>query len=68
MLGKGDREKAERLEECVDVMEREYNKIWERIDEIDDMVLKREMMILSFGVREFMFIERECVELVKSFN
>lgn len=68
MLGKGDREKAERLEERVDVMEREYNKIWERIDEIDDTVLKRETTTLSFGVRELMFIERECVELVKSFN
>ncbi|CAN6888841.1 unnamed protein product [Brassica oleracea] len=68
MLGKGDREKAERLEESVDVMEREYNKIWERVDEIDDTVLKRETTTLSFGVRELMFIERECVELVKSFN
>ncbi|KAF3606914.1 hypothetical protein DY000_02051504 [Brassica cretica] len=68
LLGKGDREKAERLEERVGVMEREYNKIWERVDEIDDTVLKRETTTLSFGVRELMFIERECVELVKSFN
>ncbi|KAJ4892859.1 FtsH extracellular protease family [Raphanus sativus] len=59
-----DRERVE----SVDVVESEYNKIWERIDEIDDAVLKRETTTLSFGVRELMSIERECVELVKSFN
>jgi len=68
LLRKGAREKMEKLEESVDIMESEYNKIWERIDEIDDIILKKETTTLSFGVRELIFIERECVELVKSFN
>ncbi|EOA33079.1 hypothetical protein CARUB_v10016416mg [Capsella rubella] len=68
LLRKGAREKVEKLEESVDVMETEYNKIWERIDEIDDIILKKETTTLSFGVRELIFIERECVELVKTFN
>lgn len=68
LLRKGAREKVEKLEESVDIMESEYNKIWERIDENDDITLKQETTTLSFGVRELIFIERECVELVKSFN
>lgn len=68
LLSIGDKEKVEKLEERVDIRESEYNKIWERIDEIDDTVLKKETTTLSFGVRELIFIERECVELVKSFN
>lgn len=68
LLRKGAREKVEKLEESVDIMETEYNNIWERIDEIDDIILKKETTTLSFGVRELIFIERECVELVKSFN
>lgn len=68
LLIKGAKEKVEKLEERVDVIESEYNKIWERIDEIDDIILKKETTTLSFGVRELIFIERECVELVKSFN
>ncbi|KFK37857.1 hypothetical protein AALP_AA3G038200 [Arabis alpina] len=64
----GDREKVKKLEERVDAREREYNRIWERIDAIDDTVLKQETTTLSFGVRELIFIERECIELVNSFK
>ncbi|XP_010558735.1 PREDICTED: probable inactive ATP-dependent zinc metalloprotease FTSHI 5, chloroplastic [Tarenaya hassleriana] len=68
LLAKGEKERLKKLEERVDIMESQYGKIWEIIDEIDDTILKKETVTLSFGIRELIFIERECEELVKAFN
>ncbi|KZV49363.1 Metalloprotease m41 ftsh isoform 1 [Dorcoceras hygrometricum] len=47
--------------------EKEYNDIWERIDEIEDLISGKETMALSIGVRELVFLERECEALVVGF-
>nr|QKY65106.1 AAA-type ATPase family protein [Passiflora pittieri] len=65
---KGEKESLEKLEERVKVMNVEYDGNWERIREIDDDILTREIMAMSTGVRELCFIERESEELVKRFN
>ncbi|KAG4122252.1 hypothetical protein ERO13_D11G255200v2 [Gossypium hirsutum] len=69
--GKGQgqgRNTVEKLEEGIERMEEEYSRIWERIGEIEDEILRRETTALSIGVRELCFIERECEELVQRFN
>lgn len=47
--------------------ENEYDGIGERIDEIEDLISGKETMALSIGVRELLFIERECEALVEGF-
>ncbi|XP_073314829.1 probable inactive ATP-dependent zinc metalloprotease FTSHI 5, chloroplastic [Primulina huaijiensis] len=47
--------------------EKEYNSTGERIDEIEDLISGKETMALSIGVRELLFIERECEALVEGF-
>ncbi|KAG6396848.1 hypothetical protein SASPL_143005 [Salvia splendens] len=44
----------------------EYNDIWERIGEIEDLIESQETIALSIGVRELLSIERECEALVKN--
>lgn len=55
------------LEEKMRKIEREYNEIWDRIGEIEDQISRRETMALSIGVRELLFIERECEQLFEAF-
>ncbi|XP_054777160.1 probable inactive ATP-dependent zinc metalloprotease FTSHI 5, chloroplastic [Prosopis cineraria] len=65
-----DTEKArmEKLNERMRELERDYDEVWERVSEIDELILRRETVALSFGVREISFIERECEQLVKKFK
>ncbi|XP_012839642.1 PREDICTED: uncharacterized protein LOC105960020 [Erythranthe guttata] len=64
---KGGVAKIERLREGRRSLENEYNEIWERIGEIEDLSERKETMALSIGVRELLFIERECEALAESF-
>lgn len=66
--GKEKRENVERLEENLRRLEEEYNWIWDRIGEIEDRILRRETVALSFGGRELSFIEMECEQLVQGFT
>ncbi|KAI9077960.1 hypothetical protein K1719_040089 [Acacia pycnantha] len=63
-----EKERMERLDKRMRELERDYSEIWERVSEIDDLILRRETVALSFGVREISFIERECEQLVKKFK
>ncbi|KAL3651045.1 putative inactive ATP-dependent zinc metalloprotease FTSHI 5, chloroplastic [Castilleja foliolosa] len=63
--GGGDR--VERLREGRRGLEREYDDMAERIGEIEDLIERKEMVALSIGVRELLFIERECEGLVERF-
>ncbi|XP_059633376.1 probable inactive ATP-dependent zinc metalloprotease FTSHI 5, chloroplastic [Cornus florida] len=56
------------LEEEMGSGEKKYNEIWEKFDEIEDQILRRETMALSIGVREISFIARECELLVERFS
>lgn len=68
LAGKGEKERMEKLEESMRIMEEEYSRIWGRVGEIEDRILRKETMALSVGVRELCFIERECEGLVQKFN
>ncbi|CAA2987215.1 probable inactive ATP-dependent zinc metalloprotease FTSHI 5, chloroplastic [Olea europaea subsp. europaea] len=37
----------------------EYNEIWERIEEIEDSIVRKQTLALSIGARELLFIKRE---------
>ncbi|KAF4379841.1 hypothetical protein G4B88_012764 [Cannabis sativa] len=70
-LGNVDKELGdmkERLEASLKRLEQEYSSMWERIGEIEDVILRKETAAMSFGVRELCFIERECEQLVQGFN
>ncbi|PIA61144.1 hypothetical protein AQUCO_00300576v1 [Aquilegia coerulea] len=58
----------ERLEEKMNVAEKEYDEIWEKVGEIEDKILRRETLSFSVGIRELCFIERESQLLVENFN
>jgi hypothetical protein len=49
-------------------LEKKYNEILEKIDEIKDLISRKETMALSYGVLEVVFIERECEQLVERFK
>lgn len=66
--GKEIKEQIARLEENMNQLNEEYAKIWERIGEIEDQILRRDTMALSIGVRELSFITRECEQLVQRFR
>ncbi|GAA0147429.1 metalloprotease [Lithospermum erythrorhizon] len=59
--------KISKLDKSMKDGEIEYNEIWEKISEIDDLITRKETLALSIGVRELSFIERECQQLVKGF-
>lgn len=63
---KGGGDKLQRLREEKRSLEREYNDIWGRIGEIEDLIESQETIALSIGVRELLSIERECEALVKN--
>ncbi|XP_062084344.1 probable inactive ATP-dependent zinc metalloprotease FTSHI 5, chloroplastic [Humulus lupulus] len=66
-VGKELGDMSGRLEGSLKRLEQEYNSIWERVGEIEDMILRKETVAMSFGVRELCFIERECEQLVQGF-
>ncbi|KAL3738756.1 hypothetical protein ACJRO7_020171 [Eucalyptus globulus] len=37
----------------------EYDRIWERVGDVEDSIMRRETVAMSSGVREICFIERE---------
>lgn len=63
-----EKARMERLDNRMGELERDYNEIWERVSEIDDLIARRETVALSFGIREISFIERECEQLVSKFR
>lgn len=58
----------ERLENAIEVAEKEYNQLWEKVGEIEDMMLRRETLTYSVAIRELGFIERESELLVERFS
>ncbi|EPS73972.1 hypothetical protein M569_00780, partial [Genlisea aurea] len=64
---KGDADVILRLKQERRALEKEYNSIWEKIEEVEDLIFKKETLALSIGVRELSFIEKECEALVFSF-
>ncbi|XP_058082994.1 probable inactive ATP-dependent zinc metalloprotease FTSHI 5, chloroplastic isoform X2 [Magnolia sinica] len=62
------KEKIEKLEESMVVAEGEYNGIWEKVGDIEDVILRKETMAYSVGIRELSFIQRECEVLVERFE
>ncbi|OWM67334.1 hypothetical protein CDL15_Pgr000786 [Punica granatum] len=68
MVAKGETEKAERVAEKLGKLEEEYNGIWDHLAEIEDKISRKETVALSIGVREIVFIERECEALVERFK
>ncbi|KAK4484067.1 hypothetical protein RD792_011286 [Penstemon davidsonii] len=64
---KGGGDKIETLRMERRSWEKEYNDMWERIEEIEDMIARKETVAISIGVRELLFIERECEALVEGF-
>ncbi|KAL0409149.1 UNVERIFIED_CONTAM: putative inactive ATP-dependent zinc metalloprotease FTSHI 5, chloroplastic [Sesamum radiatum] len=65
-IGKGG-DRIERLRGERMSWEKKYNDILERIWDIEDLIAWKETMAFSIGVRELLFIERECEALVKDF-
>ncbi|KAJ1409365.1 P-loop containing nucleoside triphosphate hydrolase [Sesbania bispinosa] len=68
VLNEEEKARMERLEQRVGELEQEYNGIWERVGDIEDMISRRETVALSYGVMEISFIERECEKLVERFK
>ncbi|OVA16817.1 Peptidase M41 [Macleaya cordata] len=66
--GEEVKEQIKRLEEGMEIAEKEYSEIWEKVGEIEDRILRRETMAFSIGIRELSFIERETELLVERFN
>ncbi|KAK9136718.1 hypothetical protein Sjap_007312 [Stephania japonica] len=62
------KEQLARLEEGMNVAEKEYDRLWEKVGEIEDQMLRHETMALSIGVRELSFIEQESELLVERFG
>ncbi|OIW13804.1 hypothetical protein TanjilG_31693 [Lupinus angustifolius] len=63
-----DKERIVVLEKEVEGLETEYNGKWEKVNEIEDLIVTKETVALSYGVREINFIERECEKLVERFK
>ncbi|KAL0296467.1 UNVERIFIED_CONTAM: putative inactive ATP-dependent zinc metalloprotease FTSHI 5, chloroplastic [Sesamum radiatum] len=66
-IGKGGGDRIERLRDERMSWENKYNDILERIWDIEDLIAWKETMAFSIGVRELLFIERECEALVEDF-
>lgn len=56
------------FEEALSKLEDEYDRVWERVGDVEDSITRREMVAMSIGVREICFIERECEALVERFK
>lgn len=67
-LDEKEKARVERIEERVGELEDEYNGIWEKVGEIEDVISRKETVALSYGVREINFIERECEQMVERFK
>ncbi|XP_031484872.1 probable inactive ATP-dependent zinc metalloprotease FTSHI 5, chloroplastic isoform X2 [Nymphaea colorata] len=69
--GKEGREVTDRIKELemsISAAEAEYNGLWEKADEIDEEISRKETRVYSIVVRELMFIEKECETLVRRFK
>ncbi|KAI3698633.1 hypothetical protein L2E82_42328 [Cichorium intybus] len=56
-----------KLDETISNKEKDFMEISEETDEIEDQMSRRETIVLSIGVRELCFIERESIALVDNF-
>ncbi|CAN6469160.1 unnamed protein product [Victoria cruziana] len=66
--GKQVTDRIKELEMSVSAAEAEYNGLWEKVDEIDEEISRKETRVYSTVVRELMFIEKECETLVRRFK
>ncbi|KAI3864663.1 hypothetical protein MKX03_009183 [Papaver bracteatum] len=62
-----EKEKIRRLEKSMEAAEKEYDEIAVKIDEIEDMISRKETMAYSIGLRELSFIALEAELLVERF-
>lgn len=49
-------------------LEKKWNEILVKIDEMEDVISRKETVALSYGVLEICFIQRECENLVERFK
>jgi hypothetical protein len=49
-------------------LEKKWNEILVKIDEMEDVISRKETVALSYGVLEICFIEKECENLVERFK
>lgn len=64
--GKGGR-MLNRLRDQMSNLEKEYSDVWDRIEEIEELIERKETVAMSFGVHELLSIERHCVNLFEGF-
>ncbi|PKA60946.1 ATP-dependent zinc metalloprotease FtsH [Apostasia shenzhenica] len=62
------KENVQEIERSIAALEGEYNDLWEKVGEIEDVIMRRENLTYSIAVRELSFIERESELLVQRFN
>ncbi|XP_020580621.1 probable inactive ATP-dependent zinc metalloprotease FTSHI 5, chloroplastic [Phalaenopsis equestris] len=60
--------RAEELERKIGDLEKEYNDLLVKVEEIEDRMMRRETLTYSIAVRELSFIEKESEVLVRSFG
>lgn len=63
-----EKERIDELEGRLEELEREFNGLAENVQELDQRIEMRERFTISVGIREIMFVERECEELVGELN
>jgi len=56
------------LDKRMGELEKKWNEILVKIDEMEDVISRKETAALSYGVLEICFIERECEKLVERFK
>jgi len=56
------------LDKRMGELENKWNEILVKIDEMEDVISRKETVALSYGVLEICFIERECEKLVERFK
>ncbi|KAL5068596.1 hypothetical protein RYX36_019483 [Vicia faba] len=56
------------LEQKMVELVKNYDENSEKIGEMEDVILRKETVALSYGVLEVLFIERECEQLVERFK
>lgn len=62
------KKRIEELERKMEHAESEYNDLWMKIGEIEDMIMKKETLTYSIAIRELSFIEKESELLVQRFG
>ncbi|KAJ4810110.1 ATP-dependent zinc metalloprotease FtsH [Rhynchospora pubera] len=63
-----ERQRIVELERRLEGLEREYNGLIEKAEDFNQKIEMRERFTISVGMREILFVERECEELVGKLN